>query len=362
MSATILNRSYFNRSYFVSFVLLFLLSHSSSLWGASFSSEQVDSLLENLLRGDYYVSFEAEELTIHFSHGEPQINRFKVGKLKPHKMRREKYAIDGSVEEIIVHDDELQIVSYPKQNIVVRSPRNKTGVRADEKRKLIDLVKKNYDVVFVGNAVISSRPSVIVSINPKDRGSRPSYKVWIDHKTSMPLKTETYSIDGSLSFHSTLSNIVINPSFSQDYFVIMVPGGTVAYEQPPSSSKPQNEEKKLKKLPYFNLGGGYELKESLPHEKGNLQLIYHDGLNMVSIFSEDWNKDKAGFLKKMEASSGGIVERIREKNFEGYYCNRGGENILNFISDKHRYVIVGEVSKKGLVDLAIEFKERVLGK
>ena len=329
---------------------------------AALSSDQVDSLLGNLLRGDYSVSYEAEEVTIRFSHGEPRISRYKVGKLKPHKMRREKYALDGSVEEIMVHDDELQIVSYPQKNIVVREPRSKNRPGSGDTERLIRLVRKNYDVDLAGNAVIASRAAIIVSIKPKERESRPSFKVWVDHETSMPLKTETYTADGSLTFLSTLSNISVNPSFPQDYFVIMVPSGTTAYEQPQRETKSSEEEDNLEKLSYHKLSGGYELKERLLDEKGNLQLIYHDGLNMVSFFSEDWTADMADALGKMNESPGGVVERIKRKGFEGYYCNRGGENILNFISDKHRYVIVGEVSKEGLIDMAIEFKKRKLGK
>ena len=71
----------------------------------------------------------------------------------------------------------------------------------------------------------------------------------------------------------------------------MVPHGTTAYEQPPAVTKTPDERKILKKLPYFELGGGYELKDRLVDEKGNLQLIYHDGLNMISLFSEDWTKE-----------------------------------------------------------------------
>jgi len=351
-----------NKSFYIPFFLLFILIYYPSLCGASLSSDQVDSLLGNLLRGDYYVSFEAEEVTIQFSHGEPLISRFKLGKLKPHKMRRERYALDGSIEEIMVHDDELQIISYPKKNIVVRTSRSRTGNDSEEYKRLIDLVKKNYDIKLVGNSIVSSRASIIISITPREEASRPSYKVWLDHETSMPLKTETYSIDGTLVFLSTLSNILINPSFQQDYFVIMVPRGTTAYEQSQPELNSPDEDKTLGQLSYYYLSGGYELKERLFDEKGNLQLIYHDGLNVISLFSEDWNEDKMAFLKKMEESPGDVVERIKRNDFEGYYCNRGSENILNFIWDKHRYVIVGEVAKNGLVDLAIEFKKRKSGK
>lgn len=355
MSSTV-----YSRSFFISLLFLFFPFSSPCFSETSLSQNQLDKLLGNLLRGDYYVSYEAEEVTIQFSHGEPLINRYKVGKLKPFKMRREKYAIDGSVEEIMVHDDELQIVSYPKKNIVIRSPRRKTGMEAEDNREQIDLVKKNYRIILAGETVISSRASVIMSIAPREAGSRPSYKVWIDHETSMPLKTETYSIDGSLSFLSTLSNITINPSFRQDYFVIMVPRNTVAYEQPQPETNFPGEKKKLKKFSYYNLGGGYVLKERLLDEAGNLQLIYHDGINIISLFSEDWPDERAEFLKKMDESPGGMVERINRKGFKGYYCDRGGENVMSFIYDKHRYVIVGEVSKEGLVDLAMEFKKRKL--
>ena len=344
-------------------IFAFLLFFAVLSAHSAFASEDpIDSILENLLRDDPSVSYEAEEVVIAFSQGEPKIIRYKVGRLKPNKMRREKYGLDGKVEEIVVNDDKLQIVSFPAKNIVIRSTLPKGEEHSGPKKEIISLIRKNYDIEFGANAAMSGRRSILVSIRPKAAGTRPSFKVWIDHETGMPLKTETYALDGSLSYLSSLFNIVINPSFPQDYFVIMVPQGTAAYEQQPAppAATPSASGGKAKKTFIERLAGGYVLKEAMVGHKGHVQLVYHDGLNSISVFSEDWDNDKDKFMEMLKKGSGKVIEHVKRNGFEGFFCNRGAENVMSFISNKHRYVVVGEASKEGLIDIAVELKKSSL--
>ncbi len=273
------------QSFFVKILIVFSFLSFSSCFSFASSDEYVDSILEALLRDTHPVSYEAEEVVIFFSESEaPRVHRYRTGVFKPYKMRRESYGIDGSVQEVIVHDSEMQIVYYPSEKIVVRSPREK--IRDSQiVEEMAVLIKANYDVHIEGEAKVSGRKVYIVSIMPKKRGTRPGFRVWLDRDYLLPLKTETYDLKGNISYQNTYRKLAINPSFKQDYFVIMVPPGTVAYESAAAAGNPKDYEMpELKQVP-----GGYVLKEALKGEDGHFQIIYHDGLNSISVFSEDWS-------------------------------------------------------------------------
>jgi len=343
--------------------LLLFFASLPAISFAALSEKQAYSILNSLLRDNYEVSFLAEELLIAFSEGgAPKINRYKIGRLMPSKRRRDTYRLDGTVEEIMVQDEFLQIVSYPDRKMVVRSRRNPNTRTEAISSELVSLVRKNYHIRSRGKETVSGRGAVVVEISPKEKGTRPSFKAWIDHETGLPLKTETYTIDGALSFLSTLSDVVINPSFPQDYFVIMVPQGTKAYEQPSADSDDVSGASENEKLRVPRaLDGGYLLKKTGLDERGNIQSIYHDGLNSISVFSEDWNDDLSRHMEKEAESSKTKLNKVKKGRFEGFFCSRNRDNILSFISGSHRYILVGEVSKKGLVDIAIDLKAE-LGK
>ncbi len=344
-------------------VLLLFFAALPTLSFAALSEKQTYRILNSLLTDNYEVSFEAEELLIAFSEGgPPKINRYKIGRLIPSKRRRDTYRLDGTVEEIMVQDEYLQIVSYPEKKMVVRSPRNPNAKTKAISTELVSLVQRNYHIISTGKEMVSGRSAVVVEINPKEKGTRPFYKAWIDHETGLPLKTETYTIKGALSFLSTLSDVVINPSFPQDYFVIMVPSGTKAYEQPSTDSGDINGVAENERMLVSRaLEGGYLLKKTGLDERGNIQSIYHDGLNSISVFSEDWNDDLSRHMEKEAKGSQTILDKVKKGNFEGFICSRKRDNILSFISGSHRYILVGEVSKEGLIDIAIDLKAE-LGK
>lgn len=342
---------FFSVKILIAFSFLFLCPQLSF----SSTDEYVDSVLEALLSEGRSVSYVTEEVVIFFSDSEaPKVQRYKTGVLKPFKMRRESYGIDGSVQEVMVHDSEMQIVYYPSEKIVVRSPREKIK----DSRLVKDaamLVKANYNVNIEGEARLSGRKVSVVSIMPKDRGTRPGFKVWMDQEYLLPLKTETYDLEGDISYQNTYRNLAINPSFKQGYFVIMVPPGTSAYESSShfSGSVEIDEVQGKNHLP-----GGYVIKEVLQAEDGHFQIIYHDGLNSISVFSENWTEAENPGAGKMLSRSEAMAERVSVDGLDAIFCKRGTDRLMRFVSEGHKYTVVGEVSKEGLVEISLDLKRR----
>ncbi len=328
---------------------------------AFLEGNDVDAFLETLLKEDYPVSYKAQEIEIAFSGGQTEIHRYKIGKLKPFKMRKEKYSIYGTMEEVLSHDGELMITYNPARRVVVRSPVVMERRSPETMKELISLIKRNYHVRFLGNAMVSGRGALAFSIEPRMKGTRPSFRVWMDHETAVPLKTEVYSIKGDLSYLSALFDVEINPSFPQDYFVIMVPSGTRAYELSlPARNDSGDSEVDTRKRYFETIPGGYVFKEAKVDGDGQVQVVYHDGLNSISIFLNRWNHEGVSEVGKVKTGKGEMVEKITLDGVEGYFCSRDRESVVSFVSNRRRYTVVGAISREGLIDIALELKKRGL--
>lgn len=343
------------KSFFVkALIAFFLLLLSSSLSFAS-SHEDVNSILDALLGDTYPVSYKAEEVVIFFSESEaPRVRNYRTGVLKPDKIRRESYSISGSAEDVVVHDTEMKIVYYPSEKIVVRGPREKIRTKQIV-AEMAMLVKANYDIHVEGESKVSGRKVFVVSITPKKRGTRPSFRVWMDQDYLLVLKTETHGIEGKISYQNTYKKLTINPSFNQGYFVIMVPPGTAAYEIESTSGGNVDVNDMLE---LQNVSGGYVLKETVKNGDGHFQLIYHDGLNSISVFSEDLTESESVSTEKIFSQSGAMVEKVNIKGLDAIFCKRGSESLMRFVSDGHKYTVVGEASKEGLVEISLDIKKR----
>jgi len=329
--------------------------------GAYQEGDDADAILQNLLREDKYVSYEASEIVTVFAGGQQQLYIYKIGQQKPDKLRIEKRTLDGKVQEIMVHDDKLQIEYYPEENIVIKRRRVKKHESPKQFKEHLSLVRSNYDVKIAGNASISHRNCTLVDVTPKERGTRPRFRTCVDNEMSLPLKRETYSTNGDITYMSTFTDILFNPSFEKDYFVIMVPRFTTAYElEEPDTNSPQPDAPRSEDHPPYTVPGGYVLREIRKDGDDSFQLIYYDGLNRISAFMESGSRDKGMQGDESSRAKETNMERVNAEGFQGFFCDRGTEKIVSFTANDYKYTVVGEVSKEGLINISSEINKRSL--
>ncbi|MBE9536229.1 MAG: hypothetical protein IMF07_03530, partial [Proteobacteria bacterium] len=87
-------------------------------------------------------------------------------------------------------------------------------------------------------------------------------------------------------------------------------------------------------------------------------IIYHDGLNSISVFIEDWNEAENLSAGKMFSRSGAMLERINFKGLDAIFCKRGSKRLVRFISEGHKYTVVGEASREGLIEISLDIKRK----
>lgn len=343
------------------FLPTFVLLLITAIANANDKNNDAELLLTTILREDKYVSYKASEIVTLFSGKKQELFIYKVGQQKPDKLRIEKQTLDGKIKKIMVHDNKFQIEYYPDENLVIKRRRIKKKNSHKQVYDHLSLVKKNYDVSIVGNTNISNRKCDLISITPKEVGSRPRFRACMDREMLLPLKRETYSSSGNITYMSTFTDISFNPSFGKDYFVIMVPRFTTAYEmeEPVLDSTEQflqiSDDGAPNKVP-----GGYLLREVKKDRSGTSQFIYYDGLNRISAFMENWYGGKNGQGNYLGQSKEHKIETITANGFKGFFCDRGTEKILSFITNDKKYTVVGEVSKEGLINVASEINMRSL--
>ena len=55
-----------------------------------------------------------------------------------------------------------------------------------------------------------------------------------------------------------------------------------------------------------------------------------------------------------------MVEIVTLDGLDAFFCRRGTKGLISFVSEGHKYTVVGEVSKEGLIAISLDIKRRSL--
>ena len=75
----------------------------------------------------------------------------------------------------------------------------------------------NYQPIIIGSSSIDGRICYIINLRPKYKGN-PSKKLWIDSKTYIPVRTERYNSDGSLTMSTEYTKVDFSAKPSPSLF------------------------------------------------------------------------------------------------------------------------------------------------
>jgi len=123
----------------------------------------------------------------HLSHGRVETMRI-VHRVRAGRVTERLQSLDGSGREFVRNNDELTCY-LPDQHTVLVEPRQDRGPFLGSLPKFDASVSDFYRIESLPNTRILGRPARAISVNPKDQ-FRFGYRLWLDEKTSMPLKTQ----------------------------------------------------------------------------------------------------------------------------------------------------------------------------
>ena len=123
----------------------------------------------------------------HLSEGRVETMRI-VHRVRAGRVTERLQSLDGSGREFVRNNDELTCY-LPDQHTVLVEPRQDHGPFLGSLPQFGADVNEFYRIESLPDAHILGRAARVIAVNPKDQ-FRFGYRLWLDEKTAMPLKTQ----------------------------------------------------------------------------------------------------------------------------------------------------------------------------
>jgi sigma-E factor negative regulatory protein RseB len=195
--------------------------------------------------------------------------------------------LDGSRREFIRRGPEL-FCFLPDQGIVLVERRPRAGGLFATLPQLDARSEKVYELQTVKRVRQQGRLAHLVTLAPRD-GYRYGYRIWIDHRTSMPIKTQLRDAEGKVLEETSFNELSLVADIPDSAFQPAVPTADLRwYRSTPvpvaAATRPAAPAWVASQLP-----PGFRLTQSgrqnLPGAEGPVEhLVFSDGLASVSVF------------------------------------------------------------------------------
>lgn len=200
-------------------------------------------------------------------------------------------AVDGKGREIIRNNDEVTCI-LPDQMAIHVEPRD-SRARAQSPLQgslpsVETLDQKLYDLELDGQGTVAGRPAAILAVQPMDP-YRYGYRLWLDLATAMPLKIQMREESGAvleqilfteIRMPESIPDASLEPSLNTEGFKMMTGAAVPTGEEMPTA------EWRAADLPDGFMLTMVKSKYAPGAEMPTEQLVYSDGLAVVSVFIE----------------------------------------------------------------------------
>jgi sigma-E factor negative regulatory protein RseB len=194
---------------------------------------------------------------------------------------------DGSGREFIREGNEL-VGYFPDRRIVVVEKRTRGLGFIGGLPGFDPGAQANYDVRDVEHCRVLGRATRVITVTPRD-SYRYGYRLWIDEKTSMPVKTQLASASGDIIEQITFASLTMPPHIDDELLKSEVDtAGFRWLRREPPTFKPGEllVAWSAESLPpgFRRSAGGVSGMPGPP--KPSSHMVFTDGLASVSVFIE----------------------------------------------------------------------------
>jgi sigma-E factor negative regulatory protein RseB len=227
----------------------------------------------------------------HISGGRVETMRI-VHRVRSGRVTERLQSLDGSGREFVRANDELTCY-LPDQHTVLVEPRQDRGPFLGSLPQFDATVSDFYRIEALTATHIMGRPARVIAVNPKDQ-FRFGYRLWLDEKTAMPLKTQLCDSRGQVIEQLFFARLDMPESIpDSDLAPTVHTGGMRWVRQGPSVD---NASEALAAYRASQLPPGFRLTvqgaQTLGgHSAPASHLVYSDGLATVSVFVEQSSSD-----------------------------------------------------------------------
>ena len=223
----------------------------------------------------------------HLSEGRVETMRI-VHRVRGGRTTERLLSLDGSGREFVRNNDELTCY-LPDQHTVLVEPRQEHRPFLGTLPKFGADVNEFYDIEQLSSSHVLGRPARVIAVNPKDQ-FRFGYRLWLDEKTAMPLKTQLCDARGQvieqilfarLDMPETIADSELAPAVRTEGMRWVRQGATGDSASPDLSAYRASE-----------LPPGFRLTVSGTQTLAGASapathMVYSDGLATVSVFVEE---------------------------------------------------------------------------
>jgi len=200
-------------------------------------------------------------------------------------------SLDGSGREIIRTQDEV-ICYLPDRRTVFVDRRKDTGTLISTVPRYSEALEAHYKIERGPSTKALGRRTQVIFVQPRDQ-FRYGYRLWLDHETAMPLKSQLCDRNGNvieqilfaeLNFKERIPATALEPAVSGE-------GYTWVRQNEQSPRPPRSVEWNVMRLPAGFRLTAWRLQIIAGSNTPVQHLVYSDGLAAVSVFIEPRNPD-----------------------------------------------------------------------
>jgi sigma-E factor negative regulatory protein RseB len=210
------------------------------------------------------------------------VHRFRSGRVTERLQ-----SLDGSGREFVRANNELTCY-LPDQHTVLVEPRQDSAPFLGSLPQFDSTVSEFYRIEALPAAQVLGRPTRVIAVNPKDQ-FRFGYRLWLDEKTAMPLKTQLCDSHGQVIEQIFFARLDMPENIpDSDLAPTVRTDGMRWVRQGPSID---NASEALAAYRASQLPPGFRLTIQGAQTLGGASvpashLVYSDGLATVSVFIE----------------------------------------------------------------------------
>jgi sigma-E factor negative regulatory protein RseB len=230
----------------------------------------------------------------HISGGRVETMRI-VHRVRSGRVAERLQSLDGSGREFVRANEQLTCY-LPDQHTVLVEPQQNPGPFLGALPQFDAAVSDFYHIEALPEARILGRAARVIAVNPKDQ-FRFGYRLWLDEKTSMPLKTQLCDSHGQIIEQILFARLEMPENIpDSDLAPTVRTDGMRWVRQGPSVD---NASAPLAAYRASQLPPGFRLTVQGAQTLGGASapashLVYSDGLATVSVFVEEQGSSDSG--------------------------------------------------------------------
>jgi sigma-E factor negative regulatory protein RseB len=270
----------------------------------------------------------------HISGGRVETMRI-VHRVRSGRVTERLQSLDGSGREFVRANDELTCY-LPDQHTVLVEPRQDRGPFLGSLPQFDATVSDFYRIEALPATHILGRPARVISVNPKDQ-FRFGYRLWLDEKTAMPLKTQLCDSRGQVIEQIFFARLDMPESIpDSDLAPTVHTDGMRWVRQGPSVD---NASAALAAYRASQLPPGFRLTVQGAQTLGGASapashLVYSDGLATVSVFVEEQGSSDSSVAAAPDAQTQAPMQGL---------ARVGSGYAFSTVVQGHQVTAVGEV-------------------